>query len=73
MRRRATTREQAALRLEIADAGLRRTAARCHREGVPLRAIADVLEVSHVTVRKWIASVPEADVDRFAKLDALNS
>ncbi len=57
---------------ELADRRLRRACARAVQEGVPLRAIAQFSGVSHVTVRKWVASVPPEDLPRYARLDGVS-
>jgi transposase-like protein len=62
-------RERVVTNLEIADRSLRRACARAVREGVPLRAIATYAGVSHVTVRKWVESVTDAELESFAGLD----
>ncbi len=61
--------QTAAERLELADWALRRACVRAHRSGISIRGIARYAGVSHVTVTKWIASVPEGDLDRYAVMD----
>ncbi len=59
----------AAESLELSDRALRRACARAHISGISIRGIARYAGVSGVTVSKWIASVPEGDLDRYAVMD----